>query len=825
MKKMHLVSNAHIDPCWLWEWEEGAAAAISTFRAAADFCEEFEGYIFNHNEVTLYRWVEEYEPALFERIRKLVAAGKWHIMGGWYLQPDCNMPSGESFVRQCLYGRRYFREKFGVTPRTAINFDPFGHTRGLVQILKKAGYDSYLFCRPAQNDCALPADDFIWVGYDGSEINGHRASEFYASGLGKAREKVENWLTATQDREMGLCLWGVGNHGGGPSRKDINDLNALAAGREEVQILHSTPERFFDELRASGVELPRHADDINPWGPGCYTSQVRIKQKHRLLENTLFMTEKMCSAAALQGLIAYPHEELREATRDLLNAEFHDILPGSSIQPVEDAGLRLMDHGLELLSRVRARAFYALASGQPKLKENQIPILVYNPHPFPVRTVVECEFQLADGSWEEQFTVPTVTRDGVPVPSQNEQELSNINLDWRKRGVFVAELAPSQMNRFDCTLEVLPARPLPTVQPQNGAYVVESPGFAAAVNVETGLLDRYEVDGVSMLQPGALKLLVLNDNDDPWETRYQQFRDVIGAFTLMSAERGTRFSGVGVERLGSVRPIEDGPVRLVIEALFEYGDSFAVVHYKLPKQGAEIEIVVRVYWNEKSRMLKLALPSAFSEPSYLGQVAFGVQPFPATGREVVAQKWTALVSEKEDCALTIINEGVYGSDFCDGELRLSLLRSAAYSGHPIHERPIVPQDRFSPRIDQGERLFRFWLNGGPRAARLAQVDREAVVRNERPFALSFCPSGMGAVPLPGLTLSDDVTQASAFKKAEDGDVYILRLFEPTGSPRETTVSIPALGIDYTAQLGGFEVKTLRIDPVSKSVCEASLIED
>ncbi|MCX5759100.1 MAG: hypothetical protein NTU83_11445 [Candidatus Hydrogenedentes bacterium] len=123
MNRLHLICNAHLDPVWLWEWEEGAAEALSTFRTAADLCEEFEEFVFNHNEVTLYKYVEEYEPALFARIQKLVAAGRWHVMGGWYLQPDCNMPCGESFVRQILIGKAYFKEKFGVEPTTAINFD------------------------------------------------------------------------------------------------------------------------------------------------------------------------------------------------------------------------------------------------------------------------------------------------------------------------------------------------------------------------------------------------------------------------------------------------------------------------------------------------------------------------------------------------------------------------------------------------------------------------------------------------------------------------------------------------------------------------------
>jgi len=140
----------------------------------------------------------------------------------------------------------------------------------------------------------------------------------------------------------------------------------------EFNILHSEPEHYFHDLRSSGVELPRFENEINPWGPGCYTSQVRIKQKHRMLENTLYQCEKMASAATIQGLMRYPKDELHEALRDLLVAEFHDILPGSSVQPVEDNGLRLMDHGLELLSRVRARAFFALAGGQPKPKDGEI---------------------------------------------------------------------------------------------------------------------------------------------------------------------------------------------------------------------------------------------------------------------------------------------------------------------------------------------------------------------------------------------------------------------------------------------------------------------
>ncbi len=690
--------------------------------------------------------------------------------------------------------------------------------------MRKSGYDSYLFCRPMQNDCELPSDDFTWVGFDGSEITGFRASAFYNAPMGKAREKVEKWLEENPNKPVGLVLWGVGNHGGGPSRVDLNRFEDMKKECSQFEIRHSTPEDYFREVRASGTALPRHENDINPWAPGCYTSQVRIKQKHRLLENMLYQTEKMAAAAAMQELLQYPREDFMEALRDLLVSEFHDILPGSSIQPVEDAGLRLMDHALEILSRLRARTFFALASGQPKAKEGEIPVLVYNPHPFPIRAIVECEFQLPDFEWGDQFTVPLVHQNGVALACQTEQELGNLNLDWRKRSVFLAELSPSQMNRFDCRLKVLPRRAKPKLRKKDGAFAFKTDDIEFVVNAKTGLVDKFAVDGFDYVKSNAFQLLVIEDNEDPWEAVGQSFRNVIGSFKLMSRKEGTRFSGVKEKALDSVRVIEDGEVRTVIEALFSYGDSFAIIHYKLPKRGSEIEVALRVHWSEKSKFLKLSVPTAFDDAAYCGQVAYGVQWFPTTGRELAAQKWTAAVSEKAGKAITCINAGTYGSDFADGELRVSLVRGPAYSALPINDRPLVRQDRYSPRIDQGERLFKFWFNAGSRKERLERIDREALAQNERPFALSFYPSGAGTAPEPTVTLSDNVIQLTALKKAQDNEDYILRLFEPTGERRRTTLKIHAIGLERDVDLGAFEIKTLRLNAVAKTLKEVDLLE-
>ena len=821
-RKIHLVCNAHIDPVWLWEWEEGAATAISTFRVAADLCEQFDNFVFNHNEAILYQWVEEYEPALFKRIQDLVAQGKWHIMGGWYLQPDCNLPSGESFVRQILLGRNYFEEKFNVRPSTAINFDPFGHSRGLVQIMAKTGYDSYIFCRPA--DYNKVSSNFVWKGFDGSEVIGLKSETHYNSPLGKAEEKIRNVMEEHQDVSPLLILWGVGNHGGGPSRIDLQEISELIEKRRDVNIIHSTPEEYFSEIKTMKDKLQVHADDINPVFPGCYTSQIRIKQKHRQLENELFATEKMAASAWAHGLMKYPSPELDEAMKTLAASEFHDILPGSSIQPVEETSLRLMDYGLELLSRIKTRAFYAFARGQEVAKDGEIPILVYNPHPYSVENVLECELNINDFNWSGTFGDIRVFQDGQEIPAQVEHEKSNLYVDWRKRVVFKATLAPYQMNRFDCRVEFLPEKPAPAVD-EAGAYIhFDTDELEVKISKETGFIDLFTVNGEDILKSGAFQPIVISHNPDPWGMRYTEFRDEVGRFSLLSTEKSAEISGIDTESIAPVRVIEDGDVRTVVEATFGFNDSYLVQRYYLPKRGSWVDVETRVFWNEKDKMLKLSLPVNMEAEKVLGQVAYGVQELPMDGTESVAQKWVAVVSD-EGKALSVLNDGTYACDFKDNELRLSLVRSPAYSALTDGKSEFVPQDRFSPRIDQGERLFHFRINAGNATERLSHVDREALVFNEAPMAVSFFPSGQDVPAGELLRLTDDVVQVTAVKKSQQGNILVVRLFEPTGYDRSTRLQIPTLDLDEQVELKGFEIKTLLINMESQHVTEANLLEE
>ena len=813
MRTVYMICNAHIDPVWQWEWEEGAAETLSTFRVAADFCEEFDGFVFNHNEAMLYRWVEEYEPALFARIQRLVREGRWHIMGGWYLQPDCNMPSGESFVRQIESGLSYFQEKFGVRPTTAVSVDAFGHTRGLVQILKKTGFDSYLFCRPWASFQDLPEGVFDWVGYDGSRVMAYRINDSYASPLGKAAEKIET-AARRSDAPIEVCLWGVGDHGGGPSRQDLQAIARLTERlqKEGIRLLHATPEQYFAAEAAKGDSRPAFSGELNPWAPGCYTSQIQIKLRHRRLENDLYAAEKLCTAAAATGRMAYPAAELTEAQTDLLTVQFHDMLPGTCIQAGEDMALRQLSHGQELLSRVRARAFFALAAGQAPAVEGEIPILACNPHLYPLEGDFTCEMSLWDQNWKPEFSMPQVLDEqGKPLPTQCEKEASNLSLDWRKRVVFHATLPPLSVARFGCRYESLPKKPVPTLPAEGDHFVFTGGRIAVRINRRTGCLDSYTVDGVAYLKPGALRLEVIQDDGDPWGMLVTSFPKKCGCFRVMSPAASGAFSGTDGP-LDGVRVIEDGAVRTVVEAVLQYRHSRAVVQYVLSKLHPYVDVRVRLQWMEIQRMVKLRLPPAGKLTECIGQEAFGEESLPLTGRENVSGSYLMAVSG--DRCVGLINNGVHGSSVQNGALGVTLIRSPAYCAHPIADRPLLPQDRFTPHADQGERLYEFRLLGGETAAVRRELPRLAESFSQPPMLLSFFPAAAketAATPsAPLLWLTGDPVTVSALKPARDGAGYILRLFNASPAPAQAALHTGCPETAIPVSFTPYEVKTLRL---------------
>ncbi len=660
MKKLHLLCNAHLDPVWLWRRNEGLAEAISTFRVAAEFCETYDGFVFNHNEALIYEWVEEYEPQLFKRIQKLVKEKKWVIMGGWYLQPDCVMTSGESLMEQIRLGQEYFKEKFGVTPTTAINFDPFGHSRGLVQILKKTGYEGYLFMRPF-----LFKGDFIWEGYDGSQILAHGMKFSYGSLKGHALPKIKEYIKTTQEKEVGLCLWGVGNHGGGPSRIDLEAINDFMAS-SETQILHSSADAYMAEVDKS--DLPVRKESLIPCMVGCYTSMVQIKQANRRLENKLLLTEKIMSYAQMTTDFSFEEDSLLKAKKALAFCQFHDILPGTSIKPVETDCLRTLSYGEEIADEWYNKAFFKLCEGQPKAKDGEIPVLIFNPHPYEIEGEFEIGFMLQNQNWNEDEQTLAVVYDatGNPLPTQNEKPNATFNLDWIEKVSFTGKLAPSSISRFDCKLTTVKKDTLPVFVYEDDHIAVTNDRMKVRISRKTGLIDLYEVDGRSYIQNSGV-LEVYKDNEDPWGMRVDSFRDYEGSFQLMSDAEVNQFIGYPEEKTPNVRVVEHGDVRLKIQAFFSYNRSTAVVQYTIPKTGTYLDVDITLYSNEPNRMLKYKIDTNLAGTPY-GETAFGAEPLYDDEREAVYHKWCGIKESQN--ALYVINRGIYGGSFTGNTIKL-----------------------------------------------------------------------------------------------------------------------------------------------------------
>ena len=579
MKELHLICNAHLDPVWQWDWNEGATAALATFYSAASLADEYD-YIFCHNEALLYEYIEEHDPKLFARIKELVAAGKWHIMGGWYVQPDCTVPSGEGFVRQIETGLTYFKEKFGIRPTVAVNFDSFGHTQGLVQILNKCGYEGYIFCRPMPNFLTLPKLLFNWKGLDGSQIKAARFEDMtiYCSDLGESVNAIKRKMEPWRDEDVAFALWGVGNHGGGASRKDLEDIKGFTEEklREGVRVIHSTPEAFFSRV-SPDVDWDRA---LEPCFVKCYTSDSRIKSKYAELENKLMITEKLCAYASATTDFKCDLGAIAEAQKIMSAIQFHDVLSGTSIPEGSQSSLRKADYALELLDKQFTRAFMRLCYDHKKAIAGDYPIFVHNPHPYPIDEIFECEILLLNGivSDTEMYDFK-ILQDGKECPFQLIKEGSTINMDRRKRFAVKATLAPLGVTRFDISV-FKSAKKLLDRTPQTDFALGN--GVVARFDADSGCLTSFIADGKEYLCGRAFAPVIYEDNEDPWGW----YMDTVG--------KNYRYAHPRI----SLRVVERGSILTTVESIYDTGRSEVRVAYRLYPDRDFVDVTVNVTWSD-----------------------------------------------------------------------------------------------------------------------------------------------------------------------------------------------------------------------------------
>ena len=786
MKELHLICNAHLDPVWQWDWNEGATAALATFYAACEIAEEYD-YIFCHNEALLYEFVETYDPALFARIKGLVKAGRWHIMGGWYVQPDCNIPSGEGFIRQIESGLSYFKEKFGVVPTAAVNFDSFGHTQGLVQILSKCGYSGYICCRPMKELNPFSANYMEWKGFDDSSVKTARFDDLtiYTNDLGDAVNAVKRKMKPWEDQgeEIAFALWGVGNHGGGASRKDLSELAVFMEEQKEegVAVFHSTPEAFFAASTPSAV----WNEALQPCFVKCYTSIARLKHRYAELENKLLMTEKICSYASAEGVYDYNFQAFEHAQKRMAMVQFHDVLSGTCIIEGEKSSMQKLDYALELLDMEFTKAFMALCRDYEKAVPLQYPIFVYNPTPYPEESIFTGDFFLLSGicSDTEGYEF-TVKRDGKPVPFQIVKESSCINLDRSKRLAIRTTLNPLSVTRFDVEVR----RGKKSILDRTPQTEFESRQKTKAVFDPTnGALISFSAEGKEYLKGGAFTPIVYDDNPDPW---------------------GWHMSTVGQNYTPApckipLRVIERGDLLTTVESLYSTGKSDVRVAYTLYKDFNYVDITVNVYWNDPGKGLKLAIPVAEIADGmggqFIGQTAFGTQTY-TPDLEQCSQRFVGM--RMGDKVLTVFKDGTYGCSLENGVLYLDLLNGSVYCAHPIGDLPIMDENRFQRYIDLGRHEYNLRLE----ICHEADLDRKAASFTQKPYALNFYPHGTGERhETPAVTLSDESVTLSCFRKT-DPSTYMIRLYNGMDGAKTCTCTVFDKAIELS--FGKYEVKTL-----------------
>lgn len=778
MKKLHLICNAHIDPIWQWTWDEGISSAIATFKSAADLAEEFD-YIFCHNESMLYEAIEESAPDLFQRIQGLVKAGKWQITGGWYLQPDCNMPSGETFIRQISVGKAYFKEKFDVEPTVAYNFDAFGHSVGLPQILVKNGYTGYLTCRPNRSQFAYPGRFFNWVSPDGSSIIVTN-SDSYCTLLGSAAEKIKNeaqgvamWMLgsdASGEEKNGVgnvnySLWGVGNHGGGPSRKDLRDIAALEI--EDTEIIHSTPEALFaDNIYISGEVKT----SLITCMPGCYSSMARVKQAFRRAENLFYATEKMLAVAKLNGL-SFDLTDLKTAEKKILFATFHDILPGTCVEEGEKEGLCALALAEKLMRDYRTKVFLRMAMGQKHAEAGEFPIFVFNYAPYEVFAPIEVEFMLENQNWNPEIRYqPHVYFDGQEIPCQAVKEESTLNLDWRKKVVFEGKLAPMSLTRFEIKVTEVPRTPI--FSPAKECRMDEK------ISIGKPLFEVYD------------------DTADPWGMSAKELKAVGEnpiALRMMTKEEAAEFCALG-KGIAAERIIEDGEIMSVYEGLYTNGKTNAVLQMREYKNQRYTDVKAIVEFAEKNKLLrvKIPLPEEFKNGVAVGDGPFVFEQKPNT--ECVFQKWFG-VQKADGEIFAVVNDGIYAGKVEDGYIHLTLLRGAGYCFHPIGDLQLYPEDRYLPRIDGGRYSFNLRILRG----NTTEIYQEAENFNQKPYAVNVFPTGKNNKEFEKVSLSGNVIVTNCHYN-EKGE-YIARVYNPMETTEVFSLQVGTATAQGTASKG------------------------
>lgn len=807
---LHMIGHGHIDPTWLWRWTEGYEEVRATFRSALDRMNETPDFTFTASSACFYAWVKAADPDMFEEIRGRVEEGRWEIVGGMWIEPDCNVPSGESLVRHGLHGQRFFQHEFGKKAVIGFNPDTFGHPGNLPQILRGLGMNHYIFMRPmAVVERDYPGGTtFWWEAPDGSRVLTANLGPDYNCWY-STRERMESLpnnpqLNPGQTHILGF--YGVGNHGGGPTKAAIADVLALQAEQGPLNPKFSTLQGFFaameQSLEPSGFHVTR--TELQYHARGCYSVHAGVKQWNRATEHALLNAERLATMAWLLRATPYPREVLAESWRNLLYNHFHDILAGTSLESSYEDTRDQMGAARHAAKSIINEAVQTIARDIDTTPEGNT-VVVFNPLPWPVTQPV-----LASGIVRRELAEPLhlVDENEVPVPVQEVKgEILSLMPFAGDRYAFVAQIPAlgyrcyHARSGLSTTRSSLPLYADRTTLENQWWRIELDPGDGYI----TRLYDRTHQ--VEVLRKG-LVLAAIVDNSDTWGHSLKEFNIEAGRF--------------GQARL---RLVEEGDVLATIEITTRFGRSEALLELTVYRDDPRIDLKLRVNWQEAYHALKLGFDTAIQGGEATYETPYAHQVREATGFEEPGQQWFDLTgtTNGQHYGLAILNDGQYSFDIKDNTMRVTLVRSPAYAHHdPVR----YSSDSRQPIMDQGWHTFAMQLLPHAGSWRDAHVPRMAWAHNA-PCIPHVESAHVGKRPRAAAMLEVDAPNVvlSVVKQQEDGKGIILRGYETAGIETSATLRLPVMGQEKQVSFGPYEIKSFHLSPETWTLTPVDLLEE
>ncbi len=758
-----LIGHAHIDLQWLWKWDETINKIIpDTFGQAVRFMDEYPDFTFSQSSAVLYHETEKHHPGLFKQIGRKVKKGQWEVVGGRWCEGDANMVSGEAHVRQLLTGQNYFQDRFGVVSDVGWEPDTFGHCWTLPQIYRKAGLRYYYFCRAGKG---IPL--FWWEAPDGSRLLAFEepATGSWYNGVidPNVMHEVFGWEQATGLKEL-LMVYGVGNHGGGPTREHIDSALEIMNSPVLPNLKFSTARDFFESIveKADAKRIPVVRDELNPVFDGCYTSQCDIKWWNRKWEERLPALEALRVAAAEYAGLDYPHADFEQQWRDLSFIHHHDTLTGSGIHPANDHTRALCAQRWAEADEMERQAMRALSERMPSSAHPgaRSRLLLFNGSGFD-RTMIP-SLSAQEVGLEPGTTISVVDPDGEILPSQwvetrVDSEKTEMKLEFAAQtpscGWTVVDLVAEEVQKpSELRLEACENR-----------FVLESPTLRVTIDRKTGevssILDR-KVEKELLAEGRSARLLDIHERDNHMSAW------MLGEF-------------LSTEPLGEVvqsRALANGPVKIAVELQWQWRSSKVFQEIALEGEGEQLNFRTSFDWHEKAsveegaRLIKFEMPSALARDRAIYEIPFGWIEREASRGEVPASRWAA--QSEAESTLALLNDSRHGHDVKDGALRLSLIRSSRYP---------------DPEPNMGWHSTRYAI--APFAGKFnpAAITRKAAAFNAHNAVFPFSTNQREAsLPLLASLLRVQTPGAilSALKMAEDDSGILVRLCDYSGSSSE-----------------------------------------